>query len=56
MQTEFHAKIAKTAKNEAEVLIHGADHTSLFGEGFLGVRRSQTLADLADLAFLAFLA
>ena len=50
MQKSFHAKIAKiakTAKNEAEVLIHVADHLSLFSEWFLGVKRSLVLAFFA---------
>ena len=50
MQKAYHAKIAKTAKNEAEVLILGADHPSLFGEWSLAVGH---LLILAHLAFFA---
>ena len=50
MQKAVHAKSAKTAKNEAEVLIHGADQPSLFGEWFLGVKSFLLLAYLAFFA------
>ncbi len=50
MQKEFHAKNAKAAKNDTEVLIHGTDHHTLFGEWFLAIRCSLILACLAFFA------